>query len=222
MKIFLLSIHLLCLGYLNAFCQQDSVRNSVSTNLISGIIFQEAGLYYNIKINSSALIELSYAHRFRDLTIIKNGGKGGEFKLWKQTADIARIGFKSYHEIESKYSNFTPYYYARLSYWNLHTPKFTTRSGSNSTFNTKREVVSWDRNLINFSMGIGQSEQIDEHFFMDFFVVAGFSLGTKRIHKYSYDSTGNGTAFQYPENTIENTLSIFPTIELGFNIGYYW
>jgi hypothetical protein len=71
-------------------------------------------------------------------------------------------------------------------------------------------------------MGIGQSEQIDEHFFIDFFVVAGFSIGTKRIHKYTYDSTGNGTAIKYPDNTIENTLSVFPTIELGFNVGYFW
>jgi hypothetical protein len=205
-----------------AFGQQDSVRNSITTNIISAALFQEAGLYYNIRISGSALIELSYAHRFRDLTIIKNGGEGGEFKLWKQTSDIVRIGFKSYHELDIKSSNFTPYYYARLSYWNLHTPKFTTRSGSNSIFNTKREVVSWDRNLGNMAIGLGFSEQMDEHLFMDFFVVAGFSVGTKRIHKYTYDSTGNGTAFQYPENTIENTLSIFPTIELGFNVGYYW
>lgn len=222
MKNIILSLYILFICSPNAFGQQDSVRNSINTNLISGIIFQEAGLYYNIKINSSALIELSYAHRFRDLTFIKNGGDGGEFKLWKQTSDIVRIGFKSYHEIEFQYSNFTPYYYARLSYWNLHTPKFTTRRGSNSTFNTFREVVSWDRNLINMGMGIGKSEQLDEHLFMDFFVVAGFSVGTKRIHKYTYDSTGNGTAIKYPENTIEKTISIFPTIELGFNIGYFW
>jgi hypothetical protein len=222
MKKIILIFFPICFCSLHVLGQQDSVRNSVSTNIISGIIFQEAGIYYNIKINSSALIELSYAHRFRDLTIIKNGGEGGELKLWKQTSDIARIGFKSYHELDIKSGNFTPYFYARLSYWNLHTPKFTTRNGSNSIFNIKREVVSWDRNLVNMALGFGKSEQMDEHLFMDFFVVAGFSVGTKRIHKYTYDSTGNGTAFQYPENTIENTLSIFPTIELGFNVGYYW
>ncbi|MBK7966164.1 MAG: hypothetical protein IPK10_13375 [Bacteroidetes bacterium] len=222
MKKLILSLYLLCFCSLQSFSQQDSVRNSVTTNIISGVLFQEAGLYYNIKITSSSLVELSYAHRFRDLTIIKNGGDGGEFKLWKQTSDIVRIGFKSYHEIESVYSNFTPYFYARMSYWNLHTPKFTTRSGSNSTFNIKREVVSWDRNLVNMALGFGKSEQMDEHLFIDFFVVAGFSIGTKRIHKYTYDSTGNGTALKYPENTIENTLSIFPTIELGFNVGYFW
>jgi hypothetical protein len=202
--------------------QRDSVRNSLSTNLVSGIIFQEAGLYFNLKLSSTSLLELSYAHRFRNLTIIKNGGAGGEFKLWKQTGDIARIGFKVYHEPDNRYSNYSPYYYSRISYWNLHTPKYTTRRGSNGYNSSFREVVSVDKNLINIALGLGKSEQVDEHFFTDFFIIFGASVGTKRTHKYTYDSSGNGTAFQYPKNTIVNDISIAPTIELGVNVGYFW
>ncbi|MBK9636862.1 MAG: hypothetical protein IPO63_03265 [Bacteroidetes bacterium] len=202
--------------------QRDSVRNSLSTNLVSGIIFQEAGLYYNIKLSSTSLLELSYAHRFRNLTIIKNGGSGSEFKLWKQTGDIVRIGFKAYHEPNYAYSNYSPYFYSRISYWNLHTPKYTTRRGSNGYNSTFREVVSADKNLINLALGLGKSEQVDEHFFTDFFLVVGASIGMKSTHKYTYDSSGNGTTYSYPKNTRVETLTILPTIELGVNVGYFW
>jgi len=222
MKKEILTFLFVILLLLNSYGQRDSVRNSVTTNLIAGVLFQEVGLYYNIKLSSHTLIELSYAHRFRNLTIIKNGGSGGEYKLWKQTGDIIRVGFKTYFQADYQFSNYTPYNYFRMSYWNLHTPKYTTREGPNGYNTSLREVISVDKNLINLALGLGKSEQIDEHLFMDFFFAVGLSVGSKRIHKYSYDKSGNGTAILYPDNTIEKTFSILPTIELGFNIGYFW
>jgi len=206
----------------DGFGQIDSVKNNITINIASGIIFQEAGFYYNLKHSEYSSIEFSYAHRFHDLTIIKNGGEGADNKIWKQTGDILRLGYKAYHKSRKKFSNYNPYLYYRLSYWNLHTPKYTTRYGSNGMNSTKREIISVDKNVVNLALGFGKSEQISDHFYTDFFLIFGLSAGQKKVHKYSYGYSGSGSEFQYPSNTFERKTTIFPSIELGINIGYYW
>ena len=218
----LLIFYLTTIFNYTGFGQMDSIKNNITTNIASGIISQEVGLYYDLKHTNKSILEFSYAHRFHNLTIIENGGDGGEYKIWKQTGDIARIGYKIFYNSINKYSVFNPYIYYRLSYWNLHTPIYTTRYGSNGLNSTKREVVSVDKNLINFAIGFGKSEQIDEHFYSDFFLILGVSAGQKKTHKYSYGYSGSGNEYQYPSNTFERTVTVLPTLELGINLGYYW
>lgn len=218
MKSFVIS--LFCLLEISCFAQNDSAKCSLSTNIASGIFFQEAGLYYNLQLSHKSLLEISYGHRFRHITIIENGGKGSEYKFWKQTGDVLRIGYKVYHSPRNKYSSYSPYYYYRISYWNLHTPKYTTRNGSNGLSSTIREVVSADKNLVNLAIGIGKSEQYDNHFFTDFFFIMGLSIGSRRTHQYSYGYSG--TEFSYPVDAFKNTSVICPTVEIGVNVGYFW
>lgn len=223
MKILLLLF--ICLSSLITnvvFAQTNSTIHYLSTNIASGILVQEAGLYYGATSHDNKILEFSYGHRFHNLTIIENGGVGGDYIFWKQTGDIVRLGFKILNEKINKESNKIGYTYFRLSYWNLHTPNYTNRYGSNGLNMIKREVVSVNKDLLNIAIGFGKIKQLSKQSFIDFFLIFGVSAGQKTIHKYSYGFYGSGSDFYYPENTFEKNNTLYPTIELGFNLGGRW
>jgi hypothetical protein len=202
--------------------QVDTIpAHRLSANVAYGILFKEAGLYYNYQYKPNRVFELSYGHRFHNVTIIENGGPGGDFIFWKQTADIVRIGIKTFAKAQEKFKNSSPYLYCRLSFWNEHTPKFTMAYGSNGTSGTPRDVLSVDKNVVNVGLGFGKTALLDEHFYTDLFLVFGISAGQKKIHKYTYGGN-DGISFSYPENTFIRSTTLFPTIEIGVNIGLYW
>lgn len=204
------------------FAQTSSNSHYLSTNIASGIFFQEAGFYYGVTSHDNKILEFSYAHRFHNLTIIENGGVGGAYIFWKQTGDIIRLGYKYFNEGIDKESNKIRYTYFRFSYWNLHTPNYTNRYGSNGLNMIKREVVSVNKNLLNIAIGFGKIKQLSKQSFIDYFIIFGVSAGQKTIHKYSYGFFGSGSDFLYPENTFEKNNTLYPTIELGFNLGGRW
>ena len=206
---------------LQCAAQRDSAVHYFTTNLASGIFFREAGLYYGHPISHNSLIEISYGHRFYNLTVIENGGEGADYKLWKQTGDLFKIGYKKYYAPKKHKPYKIPYLYLRTGYYDFHTPEYITRRGSNGLNTTFREVISVDKKLINLAVGFGKSEEVSENFIFDFFLIGGISTGNKTVNHHTYGGTdGNSTA--YPPNTKSSEGTLLPSFELGLNVGYYW
>lgn len=205
------------------FGQVDSIKkNHLSVNLASGLISGEAGFFYDRKIRNEFAIQVSYGHRFYNFNIIQNGGEGLGYKYFPQTADIVRIGFKKFIRTRRD-KGFKPVYLtSRLSYWNLHTPKYCNRHGSNGYNGILRETVSVDKNWGNLSVGIGKEFYPTKHLFFDVFYSAGVSIGQKKAHLYSYGNSGSCDSDLYPENTFRKSFSFSFTIELGCKLGFSW
>ncbi|HEX8516354.1 MAG TPA: hypothetical protein VF868_09160 [Bacteroidia bacterium] len=203
----------------STFAQNDSIRkNHFSINLASGLISGEVGLYYDHRISDKYGFLLSYGHRFYNFNFIINGGSGYGYRYFPQTADIIRIGLKKYwrnrpNSTEARHS----YFLYRVSAWNLHTPKYTTRQGSNGLNGIERSVVAVDKNVVNCGFGVGR-EISKKYLFMDLFASVGISAGLKKIHVYSTGYSGSATD-KYYDNRYIQTLALFPTIELGVKIG---
>ncbi len=71
----------LLIFFITNFCitckgQVDTIPpHRLSANVAYGILFKEAGLYYNYQFKARRVCEFSYGHRFHNLTIIENGGR---------------------------------------------------------------------------------------------------------------------------------------------------
>lgn len=208
-----------------SFAQKDSIhKNHLSMNLAAGIISGEVGLYYDYRLSNKVAFQLSYGHRFYNFHIIVNGGYGLNYKYFPQQGDIIRLGVKKYFRevIDVKPRSF--YLTYRLSYWNLHTPKYTTKdpAASNGMNMIRREIVSEDVNALNGAFGIGRELRADSTSSFDLFFTMGVSVGQKNTHKYSYGGSGSGDDYMYPPNTIVKTTTFYPTFELGWKFGYGW
>jgi len=199
---------------------EENRKIYLSSNVASGLISGEANLYLDYKLSENSCLQLSYGHRFYSFNLIKNGGSGSGIKYLPQQADVIRIGIKRYLKIENSNLQRTKYLIYRLSYWNLHTPKYTNRSGSNGLNSSHREIVSVDKNVGNFAFGIGKEVSSNKQLFIDLFLCIGISIGEKNTHRYSYTSYAG--QIELPSNTFERSTSIFPTVELGCKIGIGW
>lgn len=214
--LFLICIH-------NLIAQSDSIKkNHLSVNLASGLISGEVGFFYDHRINDKFAYQISYGHRFYNFNIIVNGGSGLGYLILPQTGDIARIGFKRFIMTRRDKGIKPVYLTGRLSYWNLHTPKYCTRDGSNGLNSILRETISVEKYWGNIAVGIGKEFYPRQHIFFDLFYSVGISAGVKKIHKYAYGMSGSCDSETYPDNTFKKKFSICPTIELGCKFGFSW
>jgi hypothetical protein len=204
-----------------SIAQKDSLyKNRLSTNIAAALMSGEAGLYYDYRLSNTIGFQLSYGHRFYNFNIIENGGPGAGYKYFAQQGDIIRLGGKLYF-MEYGKINRTKYATIRLSYWNLHTPKYTNRDGPNGINSTPREIVSEDKNVLNIAAGMGKEINLKKTLFIDLFLSFGLSMGEKNTHKYSVVGVPYGS-YIYPPNTFLKTAAVFPTIEFGFKVGFGW
>lgn len=205
----------------STIAQKDSIfKNHLSVNLASALISGEVGLYYDYRLSDRVAFQLSYGHRFYSPNIIQSGGHSS-YQIFPQTGDIIRIGLKKYLRVKNDLMARSAYLTYRLSYWNLHTPKYTNRDGPNGYNMILREVVSVDKNVLNVAFGIGKEINFNKSLFLDLFYTIGASAGQKKTHKYSYGDS-NAASYMYPTNTIVKSLALFPTIELGIKVGIGW
>ena len=107
------------------FGQNDSVRkNHYSMNIAAGVISGEVGLYFDHRISDRLGLELSYGHRFYSFNFVQGGGDQA-YKYVPQTADVIRVGLKTYIGSNSNtIGKPNKYIVYRLGAWNLHTPKY--------------------------------------------------------------------------------------------------
>ena len=207
--------------------QIDSAyKNHLSVNLAAGLISGEVGFYYDRRLTNRIAFQLSYGHRFYSFNLIHNGGPEGQglsYIIHPQYGDIFRIGLKKYIRIRNNGMARTAYLItSRLSYWNLHTPKYTRLiNGSNGYSTSHREVISVDKNVLNLTFGIGREIIYNHSFFLDLFYCFGLSVGQKKTHMYT-SGDQNHVYLIYPPNTFVKTIALFPTIELGFKVGFGW
>ena len=221
---FLLILFIFISSY--SIAQKDSVcRNHISVNLAAGLISGEVGLYYDRRLSDKYAFQLSYGHRFYSFYLVQSGASGPGILYLPQQADIIRIGLKKYFRLKRhgyKLDNTarSPIYFNyRLSYWNLHTPKYTNRNGPNGENDILREVVSEDFNVLNFVFGIGKEFKPKKNLFVDLFATAGLSVGQLILHKYSY--RGDDNEFTYNDE-IRKGLGLLPVLELGCKVGFGW
>lgn len=214
----------------SAIAQNDSARkNHFSINFASGLFSGEAGLYFDHRISDKFGFQLSYGHRFYNFHIIENGGYGSSILFLPQTADIARIGLKKYLILRNNRTvRSNAYFIYRLSAWNIYTPKYTNRDGSNGLNSITRSVVSIDANVLNFAFGIGKESEARVtsgiwkdrgKLFVDFCASGGISFGSSKTHLYSSGSNGTATSVYY-DNRYQQGLTLFPVIELGCKVGF--
>lgn len=199
--------------------QKDSLRkNHISFNIAAGLISGEVGLYFDHRISDKFGFQLSYGHRFYNFNLVKNGGSGFGILYFPQTSDIIRVGVKKYLK-SNNITNQNKYFIYRISAWNLHTPKYTTREdGSNGLSLIKRSVISVDKNVLNFALGIGK-EINKKYLYVDLFASLAVSAGLKKTHIYSSGYGGSATN-EYYNNKFIKTFAFFPTIEFGCKIGF--
>jgi hypothetical protein len=212
----------------STIAQKDSVRkNHFSINFASGIISGELGLYFDHRLSDKFGFQLSYGHRFYNFHLINNGGYGSSILYFPQTADIVRIGLKKYLMLKKNRAvGSNAYFIYRLSAWNLHTPKYTDREGSNGLNSIKRSVVSIDDNVLNLAFGIGKETDLifasgickNKKLFLDLFVSGGISCGPSTVHVYSSGFRGSATD-EYYNNRYIHGLALFPVLELGVKLG---
>jgi hypothetical protein len=209
-----LFIVLSILYFQNTFGQKDTIKkNCISINLFQIAVNGEAGLYFDRNIGKDLGFEFSYGHRFWNFNIIKGGGPNTT-PYFPQTADIIRIGIKRF--INDK----KLYYSVRLGYENTHTPKYWERQGSGGLNSTWIKYISVDKNLFNFSTGMGKEYYYKEHLFINVFFAGGFCIGKKATHYF-----GDGQHGYFPETATYNkdehyyNDAFFPTIEIGIKIG---
>jgi hypothetical protein len=220
--LFITVLHL-SINTIRLAAQADSVgqpgRHHLSVNMAAGLISGEANVYYDLKLSSKWGAFISYGHRFYSFNMVEDGGGGSGYRFVSQTGDIVRIGLKRYWSFNTSTE---PAFYllGRIGYWNLHTPKYIKRYGSNGLNTTTREVISVDKNVGNIGIGIGKELHFKRHLFIDMFLSAGISCGEKEIHVYSSGASGGSAVnFTYPPNTFRKVIALFPTIELGFKLG---
>src|SRR6185295_19318443 len=190
-----------------------------SINLPAAAISGEIGGYYDLRWSRKIGFQVAYGHRFYNVNFILNGGEGSGILYHPQQADVFRLGLKRYFtfkniDVPSTYLLF------RTAYWQLHTPTYIVRHGSNGLNTTPREVISVDKYDANLGFGIGKELFFKKHFFVDAFVSLGFCVGEKKIHQYYYGDS-NPYRYKYPDHTFQKKLSFFPTIELGLRLGFF-
>lgn len=217
-KAFAILIFLICNG-VGLSAQTDSLpHHHLSVNLSAATISGEVGFYYDYRFSEKIGFQLSYGHRFYSFNMIANGGSGFDYKYFPQQGDIVRLGVKKFFTFKNGPVP-TTYMMARLSFWNLHTPVYTIRYGSNGLNSTPREVISVDKNVANLGVGFGKEVYFGRHGFLDFFISYGLSIGQKKTHFY-YHGYSNQYEYLYPDNTFRKTVALFPTIETGCKIGF--
>lgn len=218
-KLFLLPFFISSFIALQA--QTDSFpRHHFSFNIAAGIHSGEVGFYYDVRVSKLIGLQLSYGHRFYSFNFIENGGSGLDYKYLAQQGDVARVGVKLFFTSNPDVKVPSSYFLYRVSVWKLHTPTYITRDGSNGLNGTSREVISVDKEVVNFAVGVGKEFHIEKHFYIDLFVCIGVSAGKRKVHKYYYGYS-DPYQFKYPDNTYETYPTLFPTLELGFKLGIY-
>ncbi|HEX5002154.1 MAG TPA: hypothetical protein VFW78_06635 [Bacteroidia bacterium] len=223
MKTLFLNIFLF-LVYCPKYCfsQTDTIpKHFLGANIAAAVLSGELGFYYEYAFHPSLQLTTSYGHRFWQFSIIENGRSGGDFKYLAQQADILRLGIKKQIS-RAKYRLATKYVVFQTSYWNMRSPKYTTRDGSNGLNDIRRDVISVNRKMFNGSIGFGMCTYQSEHFYSDAFIMLGVSTGNKSTHYYSWGWGGNDNDYDYPPDTIEKDKTLLPTIDIGYCLGFGW
>jgi hypothetical protein len=202
--------------------QKDTLlRHHLSANIAAGMLSGELGLYYDLRVSNYIGLQLSYGHRFYNFNLVENGMYDFDYKYVPQRGDIARVGIKVFFTPKSYTELPSAYFLYRFSYWKLHTPTYTVTHANSGLGNAEMEVLSVDKDVFNFGIGVGKEFHFENHVYMDMFVSIGISNGKKITYRY-YHGHSDPYEIKYPDNTYSTEPALFPTLELGFKLGGFW
>jgi hypothetical protein len=202
--------------------QKDTIpRHHLSANIAAGMLSGELGFYYDLRVSKYIGLQLSYGHRFYSFNLVENGIYDFDYKYAPQQGDIARIGVKVFFTRKPDIALPPAYFLYRFSYWKFHTPTYTVTHANSGWGNTEMEVLSVDKDVFNFGIGVGKEFHFENHLYMDMFASIGISQGKKITYKY-YHGHSDPYEIKYPDNTYTTEPALFPTLELGFKLGGFW